>query len=109
MSNDFTLGQRTASLYAVPNLPLVEMDNDVARLICEQMTNEGFSFRVGDVLVIAHKIVSNVEGAIVHLADVEPMDRAFELARATGRDTRLCTGAANCQFGPMARSPSSSP
>jgi len=37
-------------------------------------------FEGGDVLVVAQKAVSKVEGEVVRLADVEPSDRARELA-----------------------------
>ena len=42
----------------------------------------------GDVLVVAHKVVSKAEGRVRRLADVEPGDRARELAAAHGKDPR---------------------
>jgi coenzyme F420-0:L-glutamate ligase/coenzyme F420-1:gamma-L-glutamate ligase len=42
----------------------------------------------GDVLVVAHKVVSKAEGAVVALADVSPSPRAVELATAWDRDPR---------------------
>jgi len=43
----------------------------------------------GDIICIAHKIVSKAEGRIVTLADVVPGDRARNLAAETGKDPRL--------------------
>jgi coenzyme F420-0:L-glutamate ligase/coenzyme F420-1:gamma-L-glutamate ligase len=43
----------------------------------------------GDILVVAHKIVSKAEGRIVRLDDVEPSPRAVELARELAKDARL--------------------
>jgi coenzyme F420-0:L-glutamate ligase/coenzyme F420-1:gamma-L-glutamate ligase len=43
----------------------------------------------GDILVIAQKIISKVEGRLVNLNDVIPSDRAAELAQATGKDPRF--------------------
>lgn len=43
--------------------------------------------RPGDILVIAHKVVSKAEGRVRSLADVVPGERAIELA--AGRDPRL--------------------
>jgi coenzyme F420-0:L-glutamate ligase/coenzyme F420-1:gamma-L-glutamate ligase len=40
----------------------------------------GPGFDQGDVLVVAQKAVSKAEGRVVHLADVEPSERARELA-----------------------------
>jgi coenzyme F420-0:L-glutamate ligase/coenzyme F420-1:gamma-L-glutamate ligase len=42
----------------------------------------------GDVLVVAHKIVSKAEGRVVRLADVTPGERAVELATEHGKDAR---------------------
>jgi coenzyme F420-0:L-glutamate ligase / coenzyme F420-1:gamma-L-glutamate ligase len=79
-----------ACIYAVPNLPLVEVGDDIAHLIFSAATEDRFVFRDGDVIVVAQKIVSKAEGAVVRLNDVEPSPRAQELAQATGRDPRLC-------------------
>lgn len=43
----------------------------------------------GDVLVVAHKIVSKAEGRVRPLAAVEPTDRARALAESNDRDPRL--------------------
>ena len=43
----------------------------------------------GDVLVLAHKIVSKAEGRTVALAGVEPGARAIELGAEHGKDARL--------------------
>jgi coenzyme F420-0:L-glutamate ligase / coenzyme F420-1:gamma-L-glutamate ligase len=45
--------------------------------------------RAGDILVVAHKVVSKAEGRVRSLADVEPGEYAIELARAGDRDPRL--------------------
>ena len=42
-----------------------------------------------DVLVVSQKVVSKAEGRVRALADVEPGDRAAELARTLGKDPRL--------------------
>lgn len=41
-----------------------------------------------DVLVVAHKVVSKAEGAVVELDGVEPSERALELAAERGKDPR---------------------
>jgi coenzyme F420-0:L-glutamate ligase/coenzyme F420-1:gamma-L-glutamate ligase len=43
----------------------------------------------GDVLVVSQKIVSKVEDRALDLAEVEPSDRAVQLAREAGKDARL--------------------
>ena len=48
----------------------------------------GGDLRAGDVLVVAHKVVSKAEGALRELADVEPGDRAPRARRARTARTR---------------------
>jgi coenzyme F420-0:L-glutamate ligase/coenzyme F420-1:gamma-L-glutamate ligase len=79
-----------AGVYAIPGLPLIQKGDDLARVIHERATQYGFSFAEGDVLVVASKVVSKAEGMVVRLADVTPSADAHGLARATGRDPRLC-------------------
>ena len=43
----------------------------------------------GDILVVAHKVVSKAEGRVVRLADVSPGARAVELASEQGKDPRV--------------------
>ena len=44
----------------------------------------------GDVLVVAHKVVSKAEGRIVALAEVTPGPDAIALAAETGKEPELC-------------------
>jgi coenzyme F420-0:L-glutamate ligase / coenzyme F420-1:gamma-L-glutamate ligase len=43
----------------------------------------------GDVLCVAHKVVSKAEGRLRRLDEVEPTERAVELAGEPGKDPRL--------------------
>src|SRR5262245_417242 len=45
--------------------------------------------RGGDILVIAHKIVSKAEGNIVNLASVKPSNRAVKMGKEHGKDPRI--------------------
>ena len=49
----------------------------------------GQEIQDGDVLVVAHKIVSKAEGRIVSLADVEPSAKAMKMAKEHGKDKRI--------------------
>lgn len=44
----------------------------------------------GDILIVAHKVVSKAEGQIVALADVIPGAAALTLAEETGKSPALC-------------------
>jgi coenzyme F420-0:L-glutamate ligase/coenzyme F420-1:gamma-L-glutamate ligase len=56
-------------------MPEVEPDGDLAELVAGAAALED-----GDVVVLAQKIVSKAEGRVVRLDDVEPSERARELA-----------------------------
>jgi coenzyme F420-0:L-glutamate ligase/coenzyme F420-1:gamma-L-glutamate ligase len=64
----------------VAGLPEVRPGDDLAALLVAAAD--------GDVLVVAHKVVSKAEGAIVALDGVRPSARARRLAAALGRDPR---------------------
>jgi coenzyme F420-0:L-glutamate ligase / coenzyme F420-1:gamma-L-glutamate ligase len=59
----------------VKGLPEVREGDDVAALIAAAAELED-----GDVVVVAHKVVSKAEGRVVRLAEVEPTARARDLA-----------------------------
>jgi coenzyme F420-0:L-glutamate ligase/coenzyme F420-1:gamma-L-glutamate ligase len=44
----------------------------------------------GDILIIAHKVVSKAEGRVVRMAEVRPSSRAHAVAALTGKDPALC-------------------
>jgi coenzyme F420-0:L-glutamate ligase / coenzyme F420-1:gamma-L-glutamate ligase len=80
---------RSLSARALGGLPELRTGDDLAALIGSAAEREGEPLRDGQLLVIAHKAVSKSEGAVVALRDVQPGERAEELAaqaRAAGQD-----------------------
>lgn len=75
-------------LMSLPGMPEVGEGDDLARLIWQAAGRAGWALQSGDVLVIAQKVVSKAEGRITRLQDVEPSQRAFELAREMNTDPR---------------------
>jgi coenzyme F420-0:L-glutamate ligase/coenzyme F420-1:gamma-L-glutamate ligase len=71
----------TGELRVIPLRGIPELDegDDLAALVVEA-ARRGPSLDRGDILVVAQKAVSKVEGRVVHLAGVEPSERARELA-----------------------------
>lgn len=63
------------TIFPVDGLPELREGDDLARLITERAELED-----GDILVVAQKAISKIEGRIVQLDDVEPSARARELA-----------------------------
>jgi coenzyme F420-0:L-glutamate ligase/coenzyme F420-1:gamma-L-glutamate ligase len=74
---------------ALPGIPMVRQDDDLAELIAAALDRGGLALRDGDVVVVAQKIVSKAEGRTVDLATVEPSVEAVELAQEVGKDPRL--------------------
>ncbi len=68
----------------VQGLPEIETGADLGALIAAAAVLED-----GDVVCVAHKVVSKAEGRVVSLAEVEPSDRARELAGADGDPRRI--------------------
>jgi coenzyme F420-0:L-glutamate ligase / coenzyme F420-1:gamma-L-glutamate ligase len=72
---------------ALPGLPEVRPGDDLAGLLATAAERAG-GLRAGDVVAVAHKVVSKAEGRVVRLADVVPGARACTLAREHGKDPR---------------------
>jgi coenzyme F420-0:L-glutamate ligase/coenzyme F420-1:gamma-L-glutamate ligase len=68
----------------VEGMPEVRPGDDLARLIAERAV-----LRDGDILVVAQKVVSKAEGRLRDLTEVEPGERALELAAGLEADPRL--------------------
>jgi coenzyme F420-0:L-glutamate ligase / coenzyme F420-1:gamma-L-glutamate ligase len=73
-------------IFAVPGIPEIAPHVDLAPVILDAVRRAGRAVESGDVFVVAQKIVSKAEGAIVVLADVVPSPLATEWATACGRD-----------------------
>jgi coenzyme F420-0:L-glutamate ligase / coenzyme F420-1:gamma-L-glutamate ligase len=77
------------SARSLTGIPEVRAGDDLAALIVDALSSEAaLGLRDGQVVAIAHKVVSKAEGAVVALAGVEPSERARELAAEQGRDPR---------------------
>jgi coenzyme F420-0:L-glutamate ligase/coenzyme F420-1:gamma-L-glutamate ligase len=74
--------------FALGGLPEVRPGDDLAALVAAAATAPAAALADGDVLCIAHKVVSKAEGRVVDLADIAPGHRALELARSHGKDAR---------------------
>ena len=89
-------------IFPVTGLPEIREGDDLAALVTDRVTLED-----GDVLVVAQKAVSKAEGRVVRLDDIEPSERALELAgegrgpsphrrRSSARRSRSCGSARRC-------------
>jgi len=71
---------------ALAGIPEVGAGDDLAALLASAAAG---SLAAGDVLVVAHKVVSRAEGRVVALGDVQPGERAVALGAEHGKDARL--------------------
>jgi coenzyme F420-0:L-glutamate ligase/coenzyme F420-1:gamma-L-glutamate ligase len=78
---------------ALRGMPEVRPGDDLGRLLADAAARPAGEalgpLAAGDVLVVAHKVVSKSEGRVVALASVEPSARAQALAAEHGKDARL--------------------
>ena len=70
-------------MIGLTGLPELERGDDLGRLLADACSRAG-GLKQGDVVVVAQKAVSKVEGRVVALAGVEPSPRAVELAGDEG-------------------------
>jgi coenzyme F420-0:L-glutamate ligase/coenzyme F420-1:gamma-L-glutamate ligase len=84
-----TAATSTLSLTAIPNFPHVRPGDDIGQLLVETLRQSELSLQDGDILALAHKIVSKAEGRVVSLAGVVPGERACDIAAQSQKDPRL--------------------
>jgi coenzyme F420-0:L-glutamate ligase/coenzyme F420-1:gamma-L-glutamate ligase len=70
-------------------LPLIQSGDDLAALLQAALSRQQLTLLSGDVIVIAQKVVSKAEGRLRLLKDVQPGEKANELAQITLKDPRV--------------------
>ena len=88
--NDASVRPVSGEVRVLPlaGIPELEEGDDLAGLLAESAIAMG-GLEDGDVVVVVQKAVSKVEGRIVRLGEVEPSDRARELAGDEGDPRRV--------------------
>ncbi len=75
-------------LIRIPGIPEIRAGSDLAKCLTVAARRAAIRFEDGDILVIAQKIVSKAEGALVCLATVKPSPQARALAAKLKKDPR---------------------
>ena len=75
-------------LIAIPGMPEIRSGDDLATRIVEAAKKAGLRFADGDIAVVAQKVVSKAEGAVVALGSVAPSEKAQALAADLKKDAR---------------------
>ena len=71
---------------AVPGLPEIRAGDDLAAMLARAMEASDLKPVSGDILVLAHKVVSKAEGRVVRLDDVQPSAEAKRLAEEVRKE-----------------------
>lgn len=77
------------ALTALKNIPLIRQGDNLADIVLNSLNETQIELQENDILVLAQKIVSKAEGRIVNLENVQPSEKAIELADKTEKDARL--------------------
>ena len=76
-------------IFAVPGIAEVVRGSDLGSLIGDAVARDGRAIEPGDIVVVAQKIVSKSEGAVVRLDEVTPSPMASQWASRAGKDPRV--------------------
>jgi len=76
-------------LTPLEGLPLIKQGDDIVQLVLDALGRQKLELSKGDIIVLAQKIVSKIEGRRMHLGKVKPSKQAKELAAKTEKDPRL--------------------
>jgi coenzyme F420-0:L-glutamate ligase/coenzyme F420-1:gamma-L-glutamate ligase len=73
-------------VFAVPGIPEITQGTDPGDVIGEAVVRAHLPVQAGDVFVVAQKLVSKAEGALIALAEIAPSTLAREWAAEYGKD-----------------------
>ncbi len=76
-------------LIRLPGLPEIRRGDDLAGQITDAAHKARMQFEDGDILVVAQKIISKAEGAVIHLATISPSPQAQVIAARQKKDPRF--------------------
>lgn len=82
------VGASRLELYAIPGMPEIQKGEDLTERIAAAAKRAGLRFEDGDIVVVAQKIVSKAEGAVVSLATVKSSEKAEAIAVKLKKDAR---------------------
>lgn len=75
---------------AIPNFPLIKTGDNIAQIILDSCKSNDITIEPNDIIVVAQKIVSVAENAIVNLNDIVASTEAIKMAEQTGRSAEEC-------------------
>ena len=79
----------TFEILPIEGLPLFNEGDDLTSIVLNQLEQLEIELQDGDILAIAQKVISKVEGRLVDLVDVVPSAAAIKLAEEVEKDPRI--------------------
>ncbi|MGO3344944.1 MAG: coenzyme F420-0:L-glutamate ligase [Marinomonas sp.] len=76
------------SMFRLEGLPDFQHGDDLAQVIIDTLLLQDKALLAGDILVIAHKVVSKSEGACAYVDHIIPSADAIALAKSVNKDPR---------------------
>ena len=80
---------KTVTIIGLENFPLVKAGDDLAKMIVEAAVKNNVEIEDKDIIVVSQKIVSKAEGRVVKFEEINPSEKAKELAEKVQRDPKL--------------------
>ncbi len=80
------MSARPLQLFGIPGIPRIEEGDDLSKIILEALRESQLELLEGDIIVIAHSVISKAEGRMVHRDTVEVTEKARAIADANGFD-----------------------
>lgn len=77
------------TLQPLPGIPLIRPGDRLDEILLEALDRAEIRLQDGDIIVLAQKIVSKAEGRLFNLTEVNPSQRARDLAEKTEKDPRF--------------------
>lgn len=66
-------------------IPMLKMGDDLAAIVVDRARSLKIGINNRDIVVVGQKAVSKIEGRIIDINGVKPSDRAFPIAKRTGK------------------------
>jgi len=80
---------KKVSIFGIEGLPMIKSGDDLANLIVSAAKNNKVEIEDRDILIIAQKVISKAEDRLIKLDTVKPSEKALEIAKETGRNSKL--------------------
>ena len=75
---------------SIPNIPIINIGDDISKILIKNCNENNIQISDGDIIVVAQKIVSISENAIVSLSNITPSEKAIEISKLTGKSAEEC-------------------